>query len=141
MLNNLKKLKQRIKTNQKELEQIHPHTQSVLETITMLIQKRASDDMIKLWIDGGLHLLIDIEDTLKYIEYHQKLDLKNQLKTLKIKIDTNIKKLEIKYPISRTISEAIEILLNMDAPEDMIRPYLNGIEDFIKDIDVELEYL
>ena len=141
MINNLKKLKQIIKTNQKELEDIYPYTPQILETITMLIQKRASDTMIILWRKGVLELLSNIEAGIEYIEYYQKIDRKTQLTNLKDKIDNNISKLEKKYPISSKISQELETLIIVDAPDDMIRAYLNGLENYIRDIDVELGML
>ena len=138
LINDLKKLKQQILTHKKELEKISPYIEQTLETISVLIKQKASDTMINLWQDGALELISDIEAEIEFIQYNQKVEQKIQLLNLKEKIDTNIKILEINYPISQTISEAIEVLLDMNAPEDMIRAYLNGLEDYIKDIDKEL---
>ena len=141
MLSNLKKLKQKIKTHHKKLQTIYPDIDQVLETISMLIYQEASDTMIMLWKEGALKVITEIEEEIEYIEYNQKVNQKLQLINLKEKIDTNIKILEINYPLSQTISEAIEILLDMNAPDDMISAYLNGLSDYMQDIDVELGIL
>jgi len=141
MLSNLKKLKQKIKTHHKKLQTIYPDIDQVLETISMLIYQEASDTMIMLWKEGALKVITEIEEEIEYIEYNQKVNQKLQLINLKEKIDTNIKILEINYPLSQTISEAIEILLDMNAPDDMIGAYLNGLSDYMQDIDVELGIL
>jgi hypothetical protein len=139
LLKNLKNLKQKILIHQKELQQTYPYIEQILDAISILINQNASDEMIKLWMQGALDSLIDIEHTIKHIQYNQKPYLIQELKDLKNKIDTNITLLESKYPISNTISQAIDVLLDMEAPESMIRAYLNGLEDYIQDIDAELK--
>ena len=140
MINQLKTLKQRIDKNIIELQKTHPYSKEISETISMLIKRDASDAMVQLWIKGVLDLITNIEDILICLEEDEK-NFKNKAKLLKEKIDDNIIYLEEKYPLAKTISESIEILLNINAPEDMIRPWLNSIDDIILDIEKELELI
>jgi|GEM_PF-5463854 len=43
----------------------------------------------------------------------------------------------IKYPHSLLIYEAMDELINMDASDDFIQPWLNSIDDFIALLDTK----
>ena len=141
MLTKLKTLKQRIDKNIIELQKIHPYSQNISEALSILIKQNASDTMIRLWMRGSLELVTNIEDVLVYIEQNEKPHFKNKVILLKEKIDKNITHLEVKYPLARTISESIDTLLEIEAPESLIRPWLNSIDSIISAIEKELELM
>jgi len=155
LLSKLKILKKKIDTNIVELEKISPHSRDVSDAISILIQKNASDTMVKIWMNGVLSLLKDVEIALKIVKKKEKVTLeknnyliystknynninpKKKLKKLQTLIIIDIEKLMIKYPYTLLIYEAIEELIRMDASESLIQLWLNSIDDFVALLDTK----
>ncbi|MCD4757712.1 MAG: hypothetical protein K8R39_05535 [Arcobacteraceae bacterium] len=155
MLSKLKILKKKIDKNIVELEKISPHSRDVSDAISILIQKNASDTMVKIWMNGVLELTKDVEIALKIVEKKEKVTLeknnyliystknynninpKEKLKKLQTLIIIDIEKLMIKYPYTLLIYEAIEELIRMDASESLIQLWLNSIDDFVALLDTK----
>lgn len=155
MLSKLKILKKKIDENIDKLEKICPHSKDVSDAISILINNNASDMMVKLWMQGVLELTKDVEVALDSISQKEKIDIlkknnlisssqihkhtnkKDRLKKLQKLIVLHIEKLMIKYPHSMLIYEAMDQLINMDASDDFIQPWLNSIDDFVALLDTK----
>jgi len=149
LLSKLKILKKKIDANIDTLEKICPHSKDVSDAISILIRKNASDMMVKIWMNGVLELAKDVEIALESISKKEKIarveknhtinlsktnnhkNQKEKLRKLQKLIAIHIEKLMVKYPHSPLIYEAMDALLNMDATDDFIEPWLNSIDDFI----------
>jgi len=146
LLLKLKILKKKIDANIDKLENICPHSRDVSDAISILIQKNASDTMVKIWMNGVLKLAKDVEVALEIIEKKEKVTLdknnncinpKDKLKKLQTLIIVHIEELIIKYPHTLLIYEAMEELIRMDASESLIQSWLNSIDDFVALLDTK----
>ncbi len=153
MLSKLKILKKKIDANIDTLEKICPHSRDVSAAISILIKRDASYIMVKIWMNGVLELAKDVEVALEIISKEEKLAIlkkhnliqtthnhknqKERLKKLQKLIVLHIEKLMIKYPHSLLIYEAMDALINMDATDDFIEPWLNSIDDFVALLDTK----
>jgi hypothetical protein len=145
LLSKLKILKKKIDTNIVELEKISPYSKDISDAIGILMRKRASDTMVKIWMNGILSLTKDVEIALKIIEKKEKVTLENnnninpkeRLKKLQTLIIVHIEELMIEYPHTLLIYEAMEELIRMDASESLIQSWLKSIDDFVALLDTK----
>ena len=155
MLSKLKILKKKIDDNIEKLEKICPYSQNVSDAISILIQRDASDMMVKIWMQGVLELAKDVEIALEIMSKKEKLAIlkknklinsaktynylnqKERLKKLQTLIVLNLGELINKYPHTPLIYEAMDQLINMDATDDFILPWLNSIDDFVALLDTK----
>ncbi len=60
------------------------------------------------------------------------------IKDLKEKLELHYNTLQTKYPMTKIVIEAIDSLLEMNASDDLIRPWYGSIKNFILDIEREI---
>ncbi len=64
-----------------------------------------------------------------------------EIRALKIKLELYYDYLEKKYPITNMVIGAIDSLLEMDASDELIRPWYNSLRHYIEDIEEEVKNL
>jgi len=63
----------------------------------------------------------------------------NEIKLLKTKLEEHYECLVKKYPITKMVLEAIDTLIDMNANNDLIKPWYKSIRDFIRDREKEIK--
>jgi len=64
---------------------------------------------------------------------------KSEIIQLKTKLEEHYECLVKKYPITKMVLEAIDTLIDMNANNDLIKPWYKSIRGFISDIEKEIK--
>ena len=98
-------------------------------------------------MNGVLELAKDVEIALESISKEEKIAILEKNHIINLSKTNNhknqkerlrkLQKLMIKYPHSPLIYESMDALLNMDATDDIIEPWLNSIDDFVALLDTK----
>ncbi len=143
-LQKLRKLKQKINNNLNCLIIKCPFTQNLLNSIDILLQDNPTKIKVRLWIEGCIEMIVELEKHLHCIENQSNCVSKNRLIFLKKHILKHQVKLKEKFPQIKTLLKAIDALLNSPEVSPLARPWIKGVDKTLQQIEIEfisLEYL
>ena len=143
-LDNLKNLKQKIDANFHTLAAKYPFTPSLLRSIELLLADDPTQIKVKLWIEGCIDMIVELEKQLYYIENEKNTLSKNRLRFLKKYMKKHQNSLKDKFPQIETFLNAIDVLLKFQELSPLEKPWLKGVDKILIEIEKEfisLEYL
>ncbi len=140
-LDKLKILKEKIDSNLPLLNKTCPYANDLSRSLELLIHDNPNNTKAKMWIEGCIEMIANIEKQLFFIEHKDKCREKRRLIFLQKYISRYQNKLKDRFTQIDTFVDAIDFLLTKEELSPIARSWLKGVDIILQQIEKEIFYL